>query len=253
MNKGVEIERKWIVTDFPKSLSCNAAYTTKSRYLAITENTEIRIQHSILPTDNKYKLTYKYGAGLLRREEEFYLSEKEYDEMVCFSGYDPIVKQLREYYLDGHKIYVSRVDPGTPNEFLYGEIEFENIEAANSYTLPFKNWTEVTGDPHYAMSNYWDITRWQDEKFLNPALPAKTEHDLQMEALTKFLTILETADKEDKDYKWVEEEIEILSDNYPCLAHLTLSRINCSELLTEIVDKIKTKLFLNTLDGFLPF
>ena len=74
-------------------------------------------------------------------------------------GNDLIVKDYYVYTHNGHTLEVSLVDPGTENEFLYGEVEFESVEEAMAYEWPFEGAVDVTKDDSFKMNRYWERTR----------------------------------------------------------------------------------------------
>ena len=52
---------------------------------------------------------------------------------------------------------------GKCTEFFYGEIEFNSVEEADAFTAPDWFGEEVTSDPQYRMSNFWERTRLKNK------------------------------------------------------------------------------------------
>ena len=63
-----------------------------------------------------------------------------YDALVAMTGLEPIKKELKKYQLpDGHILECCNVDPGTENNFMYAEVEFEDEDTAPGDTLYILN------------------------------------------------------------------------------------------------------------------
>ena len=110
-------------------------------------------------------LTIKSNGELIRDEIEVKISKAQYDALVAMTGLEPIKKELKKYQLpDGHILECCNVDPGTENNFMYAEVEFEDEDTANKFT-PLPIFTkEVTSDASYKMKNYWAKTRINTNK-----------------------------------------------------------------------------------------
>lgn len=157
----MEIERKFLLTSMPP-IEPTVHITVHQAY--ISTNPEVRVNHRhFLSGENKgldcYKLTVKGNGDLAREEFETTISEEFFNEVIKFIGKPPICKDYRKYCCGGHILECSVVDPGTENEFMYGEVEFQSKEAAIAYEWPFDGATDVTFDPSYKMKNYWERTR----------------------------------------------------------------------------------------------
>ena len=86
-------------------------------------------------------------------------NEEFYQEALGLMGGEMIYKDYRSYHLGRYILEVCHVDPGTPWEFMYGEIEFESEEEACAFRKPEYLGEEVTELPCYKMKNYWNETR----------------------------------------------------------------------------------------------
>lgn len=148
-------------------------HVVRQVYLVAEDDIEVRLHcrfdgdsyNSILPHLNKCKMTVKRGNGLVRQETEIYLQEPQVRELAkALPNPLFITKYFTIFDLgNGLKFEFSSVDPNLETGFLYGEIEFPNIEAAKEYLLPpeLKKCiaAEVTGNDTYQMKNYWCRTR----------------------------------------------------------------------------------------------
>lgn len=155
-----EIERKWLMSDFPDHPIAERRLVEQC-YLLVRDNLEIRVTRSIvtmrdyLPLDNPdvtAKVTIKKGNGLIRVEHEYEIDpEDDFPELLCAADHGCITKVYHIYDIAGVEVEVSHVD----NSWYYAEVEFENPDDAARFTFPFPNLGEVTGDPYWAMKNYW--------------------------------------------------------------------------------------------------
>ena len=86
--------------------------------------------------------------------------EKEfYEEAVKLVKNPMIQKEYRAYEIGEYILEVCLVDPGTENEFYYGEVEFPSEKEANEFEpIPCLG-KEVTLNANYKMKNYWLRTR----------------------------------------------------------------------------------------------
>jgi CYTH domain-containing protein len=152
-----EIERKWLLIDFP-DLPQTGESEISASYLYVGEDIEVRVQKRLksnIQDDHhySYKLTIKIGEGLERTEIECKLTEEKYNKLIQLCENTPIHKLYRTFDLNGRKLEVSCVD----YSWFYAEIEFKTVAEAESYVLPY-DWKEVTGRPEYSMKNYWAST-----------------------------------------------------------------------------------------------
>lgn len=170
MKSKYEIERKWILKAQPE-LPVLAHSIVHQSYLYVSNDVEVRVvkriapesADSMRPTIIGQKFTVKIGNGLSREEIEFPLTENQVVSLQTHMPPNPIIKDFFLCQLpDGRELHYSHVDPGSPTEFKYAEIEFSSEEEANNYTLPPELTPfierEVTGGS-FGMKNYWNNTR----------------------------------------------------------------------------------------------
>ena len=160
----MEIERKWMVTGWPKE-DWPVLYTHKMRQGYVNVRPTVRIREEIRTgQDPEYILCCKSEGGLARKEIEMPVPADKFAELEDLIGLPLISKERRTYHLpDGRHLEVNHVDQGQPSEFWYAEIEYESVEAATSWkpegaAAEYLN-NEVTGQPGSTMGAYWEMTR----------------------------------------------------------------------------------------------
>lgn len=147
----LEIERKWLLEDFPPIAPTKEAII---KQFYISTDPEVRFRESNNHY-SPYKMTIKSKGTLTRQEIEFEIDRKVWEEGLQFIGdKKPIHKLYRTYLVNGYKIEVSQVD----DNFIYAEVEFCDEDEANNYQFPFDG-KEITYDPTFKMSSYWERTR----------------------------------------------------------------------------------------------
>ena len=169
----MEIERKFLMDKMPTELTPLECYQIEQGYLSI--NPEVRIRRKKDRTDESYKITIKSDGDLAREEIEMKIDYYQYaklKEMINLPMIQkdyyiyrirlPRDKRINEYTI--HDLEFSIVDKGTPNEFMYAEIEFFDEEDANEYIPDYFLGKEVTYDPNYKMKNYWVRTRLEEKE-----------------------------------------------------------------------------------------
>lgn len=155
----MEIERKFLIDGFPDGLELIFHGHVEQCYLSISPP-EVRASKSVpcedTPGEVYCRLTIKGEGDLAREEIETEITEEQFDAIAQMTGRDPIVKDFRVYDLyDGFKLEVSLVDGGKPESFMYAEVEFPSIEAANAFVPPDYLGEELTHRPGARMKNYW--------------------------------------------------------------------------------------------------
>lgn len=152
----MEIERKWLLKEIPDLPVLNHGYIEQF-YLSM--NPEVRIRRYIAlegEAYSMYKLTIKSKGALSREEMECDISAEFYQKALRIVNKCPIFKNYWEFNLDRKCLEVSEVD----NNFIYAEIEFDSIEEAKAYSLPFVDAIDITYDSRYKMRKYWKRTRF---------------------------------------------------------------------------------------------
>ena len=153
-----EIERKFLLTEFPDSIPLLHEYQVNQFYLSVAP--EVRMREKADGENHSYWETIKSSGDLTRIEVEFPIEAQVYRQSLSIVGKPPIQKEHREYALsDGLLFEVSCVD----GEFYYGEVEYRTVEEAGAWTVPEALipfvMREITHDNAFKMKNYWKKTR----------------------------------------------------------------------------------------------
>ena len=163
----MEIERKWMVTDWPRGLRPVRTHIMDQGYLCVRPTVRIR-REALEGGPTALVLCFK-GApdptGLSRPEVETEISPELFAQLEELIGKPLIRKERRSYLLpEGLVLEVNEVDPGQPGGFFYAEVEFPTEQAARSWDpgscgLGRYLALEVTGQPGASMGEYWEKTR----------------------------------------------------------------------------------------------
>ena len=163
----MEIERKWMVTDWPRGLRPVRTHIMDQGYLCVRPTVRIR-REALEGGPTALVLCFK-GApdptGLSRPEVETEISPELFAQLEALIGKPLIRKERRSYLLpEGLVLEVNEVDPGQPGGFFYAEVEFPTEQAARAWDpascgLGRYLALEVTGQPGASMGEYWEKTR----------------------------------------------------------------------------------------------
>ena len=150
----MEIERKFLINEFPSNLSEIERADMYQAYLSTTP--VVRIRKKSKQGENSYKLCIKGEGTLVREEVEFSISEDEFLRLSNIINNKFIHKEFRTYKLENYILECSKVDFNGKNIFYYAEIEFNSVEEANNFTAPEFLKNEVTEKTGYTMKDYWE-------------------------------------------------------------------------------------------------
>ena len=163
----MEIERKWMVTDWPQGLRPVRTHIMDQGYLCVRPTVRIR-REALEGGPTALVLCFK-GApdptGLSRPEVETEIGPELFAQLEELIGKPLIRKERRSYLLpEGLVLEVNEVDPGQPGGFFYAEVEFPTEQAARAWDpascgLGRYLALEVTGQPGASMGEYWEKTR----------------------------------------------------------------------------------------------
>lgn len=163
----MEIERKWMVTDWPRGLRPVRTHIMDQGYLCVRPTVRIR-REALEGGPTALVLCFK-GApdptGLSRPEVETEIGPELFAQLEELIGKPLIRKERRSYLLpEGLVLEVNEVDPGQPGGFFYAEVEFPTEQAARAWDpgscgLGRYLADEVTGQPGASMGEYWEKTR----------------------------------------------------------------------------------------------
>lgn len=163
----MEIERKWMVLDWPRGLRPVRTHIMDQGYLCVRPTVRIR-REALEGGPTALVLCFK-GApdptGLSRPEVETEIGPELFAQLEALIGKPLIRKERRSYLLpEGLVLEVNEVDPGQPGGFFYAEVEFPTEQAARAWDpascgLGRYLSLEVTGQPGASMGEYWEKTR----------------------------------------------------------------------------------------------
>jgi adenylate cyclase len=153
----MEIERKFLINRFPEGPAMQTADVYQG-YLCT--HPVVRIRKTISQVGTAYVLCFK-GEGTLQREEiELPIQEDVFEKLQSLIGKPLVHKEYRTYPLpQGYTLECSLVDSGSKQAFYYAEVEFPTLEEALRYCPDFSYLREVTEEPAFSMSRYWEETR----------------------------------------------------------------------------------------------
>jgi CYTH domain-containing protein len=166
----LEIERKFIMQGFPEDILSReemAAYNLKltrkvaieQGYLSVEPEVRLHGARDLQSGEENYRLTLKGGGTLSRTEVITDVALDFYEEAKSMLPGKMIEKTYHKYQFGELILEVCYVDPGTKDEFYYGEIEFFTEEEAREFEPPAFLSMEVTYDESCKMKNYWKRTR----------------------------------------------------------------------------------------------
>ena len=140
----MEIERKFLVDRVPDE--AEAPRRIDQGYLAITEDgTEVRVRR----WPGGQVLTVKHGSGEVRTEVELELDEEQYSELWPLTE-GARVRKCRWVVPLGELQVELDLFEGELEGLRVAEVEFPDMDAANSFEPPDWFGAEVTEDHRYA-------------------------------------------------------------------------------------------------------
>ena len=158
-DKFIEIERKFLLNSFPTNLPLKEEFQVYQAYLSIDPEVRIR-RNAVNGQDVAYFLAIKSNGELVRQEVEFHITKEHFYAMAEMITQPFITKDFRIYQLPGGlELECSHVDKGRDTEFMYAEVEFPSVQAAEDFELLPCFTADVTKDFSYTMKNFWKRTR----------------------------------------------------------------------------------------------
>lgn len=166
----MEHERKFLITSIPCHLKqIGDPYLIEQSYVSLHPN-EFRIRRRSLLLEPDYFAGINYKAAVKskglesRAEIEFHLDIMTYNSLKDELNLVPIRKEYYKFELGDKVLEVSIVDRDLPTTFIYAEVEFDTVEEMNAFIPPSFLGLEVTKDPYWKMSSYWERTRLGGDK-----------------------------------------------------------------------------------------
>lgn len=145
--KPMEIERKYLIRRLPENLSQYQCKKIAQGYICTSPVVRIR------KSDDEYYLTYK-GKGLMAREEyNLPLTQEGYEHMLPKIDGRLIEKSRYLIPLDGKLTAELDIFEGDLAPLIIVEVEFDSLDAANSFIPPEWFGEDVTESCKYHNSN----------------------------------------------------------------------------------------------------
>lgn len=144
----LEIEKKWLIDkdNIKYDLSEAKVYEIEQTYINFSP--EIRVRRV---NNSQFSFTLKKNTsadGMIRDEIDFLINEDEYNELITKKVGETIFKTRYKIFKDKQVIAID-IFKGDLEGLAYMEIEFANIEEANSFTTPDWVIKDVTDDIRY--------------------------------------------------------------------------------------------------------
>jgi adenylate cyclase len=141
---GLEVERKFLIEQLPAEIPIGSELEIQQGYLA-TGDDEVRLRRQ----DGRHVLTVKRGHGLARDEVEVALDERSFDELWPLTE-GRRVEKTRLTTEAGTRTVEIDVYKGRLAGLVTAEIEFDDEDAARSFSPPSWFSRELTGDDRYS-------------------------------------------------------------------------------------------------------
>lgn len=141
-----EVERKFLVEGIPDGLSRPSGVEIDQGYLAIDEQSEVRVRRA----GERFTITVKRGHGLSREETEVDLDRAGFDDLWPQTEGRRVTKIRSRIDLDGRLIAELDTYAGALEGLSVVEVEFETDQAASAFDPPGWFGRELTGDPAWA-------------------------------------------------------------------------------------------------------
>lgn len=159
LNQFAEIERKFLLDSFPTDLPLKEEFQVYQAYLSIAPEVRIR-RNEKDGKDTAYYLAIKSSGEMIRKEVEIPISKDHFYALAEMVSRPFITKDFRIYLLPNNLLLeCSHVDKGRDTEFMYAEVEFPSVQAAEAFELLPNFTADVTNDSSYKMKNFWKRTR----------------------------------------------------------------------------------------------
>lgn len=142
----MEIERKFLVDRIPGELTGSPGTPIQQGYLAIDEESEVRLRRA----GNSLTLTVKSGHGESRGETEVELDVATFEELWPDTEGRRIMKVRHKTGLDGGLVAELDLYSGDLEGLATVEVEFASDAEAGSFDVPAWFGRELTGDQAWA-------------------------------------------------------------------------------------------------------
>jgi CYTH domain-containing protein len=142
---GIEIERKFLVSQLPFSLGTKRGAKIRQGYIIATDDgLELRVRQK----DERFFQTVKFGEGLARTEIEIELSEKQFMQLWPNTQGRRVSKVRYPVPVTQGTAELDIFD-GELDGLLLVEVEFDTVDESRQFEPPDWFGTEVTEDKRY--------------------------------------------------------------------------------------------------------
>jgi len=144
-----EIEKKYLINEIDTGKLISPSFI-KQGYIAVDEDgTEVRIRQK----GEKFYLTVKSGGSLVRMEEEMEIDEEKFNNLWKFAENRSIIKNRYEISLGNELTGELDIYEGRLEGLKVIEVEFPNMETAESFKAPEWFGQDITEDKSYKNKN----------------------------------------------------------------------------------------------------
>ncbi len=165
----MEIEKKYLIKDFPVNLELYPCSEIEQVY--ILTDPVIRARRR----DDEFILTIKGQGMMVREEHELPLSDEGYYKLVK-KAEGNVISKTRYMIPDESGLTIELdVFHDAFNGLVMAEVEFPDVESADSYVPPDWFLREVTGDKRFHNSNLSSMKKDMIEKFIEEVKMAKED------------------------------------------------------------------------------
>jgi adenylate cyclase len=155
----IEIERKFLLSAFPSreleigEITMIAKHTLFQTYLAYSEDQEIRVRQLIDDQGScQYTHTFKSGHGLVRKEIEYEISEKIYQQLLSNTRFVPLEKTRTTV---DHQGVLFQIDEYKQLDLTVVEVEFPDVHAAQLFSSPHWFGRELGQEEEFRNKSLW--------------------------------------------------------------------------------------------------
>jgi len=146
MGQHLEIERKFLIREFPGSRrEFDCSRIDQGYFPMATRAVEIRLRRK----DSKHYITIKAGRGRTRQEEEIEIPESKFRALWPLTREARISKKRYKIACEGRTVEVD-VYQGPHRGLITAEVEFDTKRKSHSFRRPEWLGPEITGDLRYS-------------------------------------------------------------------------------------------------------
>jgi len=144
---GLEVERKFLLSELPAQARGAAAQTISQGYLAFgADGSEVRLRRA----GQRRTLTAKRGRGMVRGEAEIELGERQFELLWPLTEGRRLEKVRHRVPLADGLVAEIDVYGAAMAGLVVGEVEFPDEQSARAFSPPPWLGEEVTGDERYS-------------------------------------------------------------------------------------------------------